>query len=331
MTVDHYSDYIEVDVLKDLTGRCMAETCRVNFARHGVPQLVVTDNGTHFINEEMKKMAISWNFEHSTSAPHHQQANGKAEAAVKIVKHLIRKAEETGQSFWYVLLHWRNIPNKIGSSPTSRLFSRSTRCGVPASAEKYTPKIVPNVPEAILENRRKTKYYYDRKSRNLPELETGSPVFVQLHPDVSKLWTPAVVNQKLNSRSYIVDVNGSRYRRDLVNIKPRKEPASSPPSLAQAASSSIESGNVHNNDPALTNVDAEISSQTKSMPTLIALPEYESNPPEVRDFPHRFEETSQATPTQAAMEIASMSETPKARPRRERKLPKKLSDYIMDE
>ncbi|XP_038116848.1 transcription factor mef2A-like [Culex quinquefasciatus] len=217
-----------------MSARSLVETCRKNFARYGCPQIVVTDNGTNFVNEEMKEMAIKWNFKHSTSAPHHQQANGKAEAAVKIAKRLIQKAEETDQDVWYVLLHWRNIPNKIGSSPASRLFSRSTRCGVPASFEKYTPRIVQNVPEAILENKRKVKYYYDRKSRNLPALETGSPVYVQAHPEISKTWTPAIVTEKLNDRSYVVDVNGASYRRDLTNLRPRKEPTTIPLVPAQS-------------------------------------------------------------------------------------------------
>lgn len=150
-------------------------------------------------------MARVWNFQHSTSAPYHQQANGKAEAAVKIAKRLIRKAEETGQDLWYVLLHWRNIPNHIGSSPVCRLFSRSTRCGVPAVEEKYFPRVVPFVPETILENKRKAKYYYDRKSRSLPSLQVGKPVLVQLDPDNSKTWSPAVVAQKMTDRSYVVD------------------------------------------------------------------------------------------------------------------------------
>ncbi|XP_065074183.1 uncharacterized protein K02A2.6-like [Ochlerotatus camptorhynchus] len=102
VTVDHYSDYIEVDILQDLSAHCLVKTCQINFARHGVPQLVISDNGTNFVNQEMKAMAKSWNFQHSTSAPNHQQANGKAEAAVKIVKRLIQKADEAGQSFCIV-------------------------------------------------------------------------------------------------------------------------------------------------------------------------------------------------------------------------------------
>ncbi|XP_062537625.1 uncharacterized protein K02A2.6-like [Armigeres subalbatus] len=111
VTVDHYSDYIELDLLKDMTAKSLVESCKRNFSRHGTPQIVNTDNGTNFVNEEMKDLSIKWDFKHSTSSPHHQQGNGKAEAAVKIAKRLLQKAEETGQDI-------------------------CTRCGVPASFEQ---------------------------------------------------------------------------------------------------------------------------------------------------------------------------------------------------
>ncbi|XP_055590889.1 uncharacterized protein K02A2.6-like [Uranotaenia lowii] len=117
VTVDHYSDYFEVDILKDLTPESVIEICKINFARHGIPQQVISDNGTNFVNRKMSQFANDWEFEHITSAPYHQQANGKSEAAVKIAKRLLLKADESGNDFWYALLHWRNIPNKIESSP----------------------------------------------------------------------------------------------------------------------------------------------------------------------------------------------------------------------
>ncbi|XP_038120427.1 uncharacterized protein K02A2.6 [Culex quinquefasciatus] len=232
VTVDHYSDFLEVDILKDLTPQSVIAACQENFARHGKPQRMLTDNATNFVNKQMMKFAEDWDFELVTSAPHHQQANGKSEAAVKIAKRLLAKANETGTDFWFALLHWRNIPNKIGSSPVARLFSRSTRCGVPSTAANLVPKVVENVPASIEENRKRIKYQYDKKARNLPELETGSPVFVQLTPQTSKLWTPAVISNRLSERSYTVEVNGKDYRRSLVHLKPRKEHSTSPARLS---------------------------------------------------------------------------------------------------
>ncbi|XP_058449270.1 uncharacterized protein K02A2.6-like [Malaya genurostris] len=223
-TVDHYSDFFEVDILKDLTPESVIDVCKANFARHGKPQRVISDNATNFVNAKMIRFANDWDFELVTSAPHHQQANGKSEAAVKIAKRLIKKAEETGTDFWYALLHWRNIPNKIGSSPAARLFSRSTRCGIPTSSANLLPRVVEGVPAAIEKNRTNYKQYYDKKTRQLPELLIGSPVYVQLHPETSKLWTAGTITDRLSERSYKVNVDGVSYRRSSIHLKPRNEP-----------------------------------------------------------------------------------------------------------
>lgn len=230
ITVDHYSDFFEVNILKDLTPESVIAVCKENFARHGIPQVVLSDNGTNFVNHKMIQFASDWGFQQTTSAPHHQQSNGKSEAAVKIAKRLLKKAEESGSEFWYALLHWRNIPNKIGSSPVARLFARSTRCGIPTSANRLLPKVVENVPSAIENQRKHNKKHYDRKVRYLPELKVGSPVYIQLEPASSKTWTPGTVCNRLSERSYLVDVEGNKYRRSRVHVKPREEQIPSPSS-----------------------------------------------------------------------------------------------------
>ncbi|XP_062703852.1 uncharacterized protein LOC134286278 [Aedes albopictus] len=163
----------------------------------------------------------SWGIKHSVSAPYHQQANGKAESAVKITKTLLRKAHESKQDFWELLLQWRNTPNKTGSSPAQRLFSRRTRFGIPMCEEKYSPKIEEKVKEKITLNRRRAKAYYDRQSRSLPELEIGQPVFVKLKP-TDKEWKKGTVINPVSDRSSVVAVEDREYRRDNTLIKAKR-------------------------------------------------------------------------------------------------------------
>lgn len=331
VTVDHYSDFFEINLLKDLTPESVVAACKVNFARHGIPQLVVTDNGTNFVNQKMVKFAGEWGFDHATSAPHHQQANGKSEAAVKIAKRLMKKAEEGGTDFWYALLHWRNIPNKIGSSPAARLFSRSTRCGVPTSAANLQPKVVEDVPSAIEQNRKRNKYHYDKKSRPLPELLTGSPVYVQLHPETSKLWTPGTVSNRLNERSYLVNVDGTEYRRSLVHLKPRKEPATQHDRLSPSTSTST---NISNQPTGFSTSTSETETKTSTCQTI----------PQTMDRQHT-EETSLAAmpmlqPQRASTEASTSTDrvevqngncpTKINRPQREKRLPEKFKDYCLN-
>ncbi|XP_062558245.1 uncharacterized protein K02A2.6-like [Armigeres subalbatus] len=220
ITVDHFSDFIEVDELKrGATAGIVIEKCRQNFARYGTPMYVTTDGGPQFDCEEFHRFAERWEFNHTMSAPYHPQGNGKAESAVKIVKRLLKKSLETKSDFWQSLLQWRNIPNSCGSSPAQRMFSRRTRFNVPMADGKFNPKIQEGVKEQIKQNRRHAKYYYDRTARNLPTLEVGQPVFVKKKTSDST-WSEGTVHSTFNDRSTVVDVQGQKYRRDNVMIKP---------------------------------------------------------------------------------------------------------------
>ena len=91
------------------------------FARHGIPQKVVTDNGSQF-SSHFKQFSNLWQFEHVTSSPYHPISNGKAESAVKTAKHLAMKAQNDGQDPWLALLAYRNTPPEgMSTSPMERL------------------------------------------------------------------------------------------------------------------------------------------------------------------------------------------------------------------
>ncbi|XP_065073526.1 uncharacterized protein K02A2.6-like [Ochlerotatus camptorhynchus] len=219
ITVDDFSDYFDIDELTSLSSAMIIKACKKNFARFGRPQIVSTDNGVQFVSEEFQRFALDWGFKHTVSAPYHQQANGKAESAVKIAKLLLKKAYESKKDFWDLLLQWRNTPNKCDSSPVQRLLNRRTRFGVPMSEKKYLPKIEEGVEEKIKRNRQEAKLYYDRKASRLPPLEIGQPVFVKLRPD-DKEWKNATVIEPVTDRSSIVAVGDREYRRDNTLIKP---------------------------------------------------------------------------------------------------------------
>lgn len=317
VTVDHYSDFFEVDMLRDLTPLSVIAACQKNFARHGKPQIVVCDNATNFVNKHMLNFSKTWDFELVTSAPHHQQANGKSEAAVKIAKRMLMKAKEDCTDFWYALLHWRNIPNKVGSSPTSRLFSRSTRCGIPSSVTNLLPKIVEHVPASIEENRKKTKYWYDKKTRNLPELQTGSPVYVQLAPETNKLWTPGRIAHRINDRSYTVDVNGREYRRSLVHLKPRNEPTT--PSVFRTS-----------DHPESTHGHPEYNSQSTEL-SISRTPSKDSQTPKRNSdgSPPAATSSRRSLPSSSDVQTIPMN-IASTRPKRVTRRPEKLRDFVLE-
>ena len=71
----------------------------------------LTDNGPQFISTEYERFAKDWNFKHITSSPYHSQGNGRAEAAVKAVKNILRNCQDPQLA----LLHLRNTHQPRGT------------------------------------------------------------------------------------------------------------------------------------------------------------------------------------------------------------------------
>jgi hypothetical protein len=228
VTVDQYSDFFEIDELKHANTEYTNQLSKRNFSRYGIPTTVITDNGSNFTSEKFKRFTKEWNFQHITSSPNHQQGNGKAEAAVKIAKGLIKKSIETRSDVYKMLLHWRNTPNKMNSSPAQRMFSRRLRSDIPMIPSKLKPEAIADVPQAIQEQRNNSKRYYDRSSQNLLSPRKDSNVHFQKNPQSSTTWTPGKIKKQINSRTFEVENEGTTYRRSLVYIKTPDKAANSP-------------------------------------------------------------------------------------------------------
>ena len=91
VTADYYSDYFEIDQLKELTSNEVIMKLRAHFARHGIPRMLISDGGPQFSCEEFQEFSKSWKFQHHITTPYHSQSNGKAESAVKEAKKLFKK------------------------------------------------------------------------------------------------------------------------------------------------------------------------------------------------------------------------------------------------
>ena len=61
------------------------------FTRSGLPIEIVSDRGTHFINEVIHYLLDEFMVIHKKSAPYHPQANGQAESSNKILCTVLTK------------------------------------------------------------------------------------------------------------------------------------------------------------------------------------------------------------------------------------------------
>ena len=152
------------------------------FARNGVPDNLVSDNGPQFVSAELASFAKKWKFEHVTPSPHYAQSNGKAENAVKTLKWLFTKCKEDGTSEFLALLDWRNtLSEGSGVSPAQRLMGRRCKTLLPMATSLLQPRhSIAHDHQAIVAAKAKQSFYYDRHTLPLNKLESGDSVCIRL-------------------------------------------------------------------------------------------------------------------------------------------------------
>lgn len=235
VTVDHYSNFFEVDDLKSITSAQVIQKLKRHFARYGIPDVLYSDNGRQYTSSEFSLFAKQWDIEHRTTSPYHSQGNGRAESAVKIAKRLLRKALESGSDYQLALLDYRNTPTQaLDTSPAQRLMNRRTKTLLPTSAKLLQPALNENVVTKLEEKQLKQGRYFNQHAKPLAELTEGDTVRVQ--NQTSKLWEPGVISEKLPNRSYTVETPVGTYRRNRRHIR-KAHPAISANTPAQTDTS----------------------------------------------------------------------------------------------
>ncbi|XP_058023914.1 uncharacterized protein K02A2.6-like [Ahaetulla prasina] len=84
--VDAYSRWVEVTLMPSTTAEATIRVLEKLFATHGLPDVVVSDNGPQFAAAPFQIFLAKHGIRHAPTAPFHPAANGRAERAVRSVK-----------------------------------------------------------------------------------------------------------------------------------------------------------------------------------------------------------------------------------------------------
>uniref|UniRef100_A0A8C6KCM5 Gypsy retrotransposon integrase-like protein 1 n=1 Tax=Nothobranchius furzeri TaxID=105023 RepID=A0A8C6KCM5_NOTFU len=222
VVVDYYSRYFEVERLFSTTAGSVIKKLKAIFARHGIPEKLVSDNGPQYSCREFKDFAVTWDFVHTTSSPLYPQSNGLAERTVQSAKSVLDKAHAQGVDPYLSLLEQRNTQSRR-LQITSAAPHEST--SALSDSHHWTPAVASHhKPDGRAKNT-------DGKARAseapLPRLQQGDHIRFQ-HKSGS--WKPAVIIRPAETaRSFLIRTGeGQTIRRNRRHLRGAKA-APAPP------------------------------------------------------------------------------------------------------
>ncbi|UYV77245.1 K02A2.6-like, partial [Cordylochernes scorpioides] len=222
LIVDYFSKYPEIYQLQDMTTDTIIRRLKRTFSNFGIPETLVSDNGSPFFSKEFQNFTRTWNIVHVTSSPYHAQSNGMVERTVQTLKKLIKRCGEESTDPYLALLNLRNTPHNNLPSPAQILMSRKLRSMIPSKTSQFVPSMINNeaIQKQLVDNQVKMKNYYDRHTRPADPLSINDRVWFRK----DKRWIPGQLKNQANEpRSfYVKDQEGNEYRRNSIHIREDK-------------------------------------------------------------------------------------------------------------
>ena len=232
--IDYYSRWIEVVEMKGLTGAELATKFRAVISRLGAPVRIRTDNGPCYVSQGWRLLMEEYSIIHSTSSPHHPQANGLAERGVAIVKGLWKKEADKDKA----LLAYRTTPLESGSRPDELIYGRRIRNELPMQHGNSADMVSFKERDTHLKKRTKANFDRGRKAKAVEELKEGQLVWIKIsHEDKGK---KGVIKYRAEEPdSYWVETEKRLVRRTRKHLRPL--PREEPPTVIAEGRVDIES------------------------------------------------------------------------------------------
>ena len=127
--MDTCSNYIEIGYLNTLTSERVVDKMKNMFSRWEDPEEITCDGGPQLIAKYFKDFVKEHNIKVTYSSAYFPQANGAAEAGVKIAKNIL-KQKDSYSALWTYLC----TPTVATSySPSELMIGRQMRTHVPCA------------------------------------------------------------------------------------------------------------------------------------------------------------------------------------------------------
>ena len=237
--VDYATRYPEAIALPSIEAERVAESLLQIYSRVGIPQEILTDQGSNFMSEVLKEVSRLLSIRHLTSDAYHPQCRKLIENFSGNLKRMVEQLCTEKPKDWErylnsLLFAYREVPNEnLQYSPFELLYGRSVRGPMSILRElwtkentedeiKSTYQYVVDLRSRIEETcklvqgnigttQRTVKRHFDKKAR-MRRLEVGDQALILLPTDNNKLvmqWKgPYKIVDKIGATDYKVNYDG---------------------------------------------------------------------------------------------------------------------------
>jgi len=217
--VDAHSKWPEVfDLASNSTSQSLISRIRDTICRYGIPEQIVSDNGTQFTSEEFKRFCELNGIRHSTSSVYHPRSNGEAERFIQTFKDAMKAADgDKALALQKFLFFYRVTPHTTtGRLPCEVLQGRSLHTTLDLT--------YPDVRSAVAKSQNRQKASYDKSTRSRTFL-IGQHVWVRTFGKKEPKWSAGVITSQLGPVTFQVKVKDAEMKRhvDQMLIAPQVE------------------------------------------------------------------------------------------------------------
>ena len=213
--MDAHSKWMEVVPVPAANSYHTATALRAIFATHGLPEVLVSDNGSAFTSIEFRTFFERNGIWHLTSAPYHPATNGLAERAVQTFKRGMKKSSsgDLKTQLARFLFHYRTTPHSTtGVAPAQLLLGRVPRT--------HLDLLKPSTDSRVRAKQELQKSAHDKKAKQRT-FDVADTVFVRKAGEASP-WIPGIVKSKQGDLTYLIDLDyGLIVRRHIDQIQAR--------------------------------------------------------------------------------------------------------------
>ena len=214
--VDAHTKWIEIHVTQSSTTAVTIQKLQQTFATLGLPETVVSDNGSAFTSHEFQEFIKQNGITHVKTSPYHPSSNGLAERAVQTFKTAMKRMSggSVENKVARFLFKYRVTPHSTtGVPPAELIFGRQLRTTLDL--------LQPSIGHNVRQRQTKQKEGHDAHAKGR-EFAEGDTVFVKCFNKVNT-WLPGVIDKKQGPVSYRIVLDDDRVvRRHTDHIRTRK-------------------------------------------------------------------------------------------------------------